>query len=139
MAKKRNIIVSLFKHTAEGSQIKARVDFSLKLFEGDVSQEHTMNLDLLLPKGKLEALAANTVVIDVQKRLRELGDHAKVRAWTSSPVTYDRAYPGRGAITVKREMTPEEIREKAKNDPVYRAKLMAELMGLQDEIDGNGK
>ena len=137
MAKKRNIIISLFKHTAEGSQIKARVDFSLKLFEGDVSQEHTMNLDLLLPKGKLEALAANTVVIDVQKRLRELGDHVKVRAWTAAPVTYDRAYPGRGGVTVKRDMTPEEIALKAKNDPKYRAELMAQLMAMQDEIDGN--
>jgi len=98
-----------------------------------------MNLDLLLPKGKLEALAANTVVIDVQKILRGLGDHSKVRAWTATPVTYDRAYPGRGVIVQKREMTPEEIAAKAKADPAYRARLMAELAAMQDEVDGNGK
>jgi type IV pilus biogenesis protein CpaD/CtpE len=134
MAKKRNIMITLFKHAPEGSQIKARIEFTLKLFDGDVPQDHTMNLDLLLPKGKLEALAANTVVIDVQKRLRELGDHAKVRAWTASPVTYDRVYPGRGATVIKRELTDAEkdalvmeAMKKAKSDPTYRARLMAEL------------
>ena len=139
MAKKREISISKFNVTDAGCELKAKATFSLKMFEGDVAQEHVANFDLSMTKERLVALAMNTVVIDLQKHCRTLETHAKVRALTANVLGMKDIYPGRGAITVKRDMSPEEIVAKAKSDPKYRAELMAHLAVMQDEIDENNK
>lgn len=139
MAKKREITISKFNVTDAGCELKAKATFSLKMFEGDVAQEHVANFDLSMTKERLVSLAMNTVVIDLQKHCRTLEKHSKVRELTANVLGMKDVYPGRGAVTVRREMSPAEIVEKAKNDPAYRAVLMAQLAAMQDEIDENGK
>ena len=138
MAKKREITISKFNVTDVGCELKAKATFSLKMFEGDVAQEHVANFDLSMTKERLVALAMNTVVIDLQKHCRTLETHAKVRALTANVLGMKDIYPGRGKIVVKRELTEAEKEalvlkalEKAKTDPAYKAMLLKEL----DEVE----
>lgn len=137
MAKKREITISKFNVTDAGCELKAKATFSLKMFEGDGAQEHVANFDLSMTKERLVALAMNTVVIDLQKHCRTLEQHSKVRELTRNVLGMKDVYPGRGTVVMKREMTPEEIIAKAKNDPIYRKALMDQMAAMQDELDKN--
>lgn len=137
MAKKREITISKFNVTDAGCELKAKATFSLKMFEGDGAQEHVANFDLSMTKERLVALAMNTVVIDLQKHCRTLEQHSKVRELTKNVLGMKDVYPGRGTVVMKREMTPEEIIAKAKNDPIYRKALMDQMAAMQDELDKN--
>ena len=133
MAKKRVVEISKFNVTEAGAEIKAKVTFGLKLFEGDDAQEHTANFDLSLSKAKLIDLAMSTVVIDFQKICRATGAHSKVRDLTKQSVGSSVIWPGKRTVSVTKDMSPEQIREKAKKDPEFRKALMAELMEMEDE------
>jgi hypothetical protein len=135
MAKKRIVEVGKFAVNEQGAEIKAKVTFSLKMFEGDVAQEHVANFDLSVSKAKMIDLAMSTIVIDLQKRCRELETHAKVRDFTKNTLHSADIWPGKRTVSVTKDMTPEQIRAKAFADPKFRAELMAELMEMQDTID----
>ena len=133
MAKKRIVEVGKFAVNDMGCELKAKVTFSLKMFEGDTPQEHVANIDLSIDKAKLIDLAMSTIVIDLQKRCRELENHGKVRDLTKNTLHKADIWPGKRTVSVARDMTPEQIRAKAKSDPVFRKALMAELAEMEDE------
>jgi hypothetical protein len=126
MAKKREINVASFNMTDAGVELKAKVTFSLKLFEGDVAQEHVANMDLSMSKDAAIKAIMSSEVIDFQKVCRATGDHAKVRALTAKTIGYKDIHP-EGRTVVKREMSEADIIAKAKNDPVFRAAILAGL------------
>ena len=132
MAKKRVVEISKFNVTEQGAEIKAKVTFGLKLFEGDDAQEHVANFDLSLSKAKLIDLAMSTVVIDFQKICRATGAHSKVRDLTRQSIGSSVIWPGRRTVSVTRDMTPEQITAKCKVDKDFRKALMKELEEMED-------
>ena len=134
MAKKRDIQLGKFNITEAGCELVARITFSLKLFEGDIAVEHVAGIDLSMGKDKLLTLALSTIVIDLQKILRGFDSHAKVREFLGKTLMLSDIYPGKtGRVSVARDMSPDEIRAKCKNDPDFRKALMAELAEMEDE------
>jgi hypothetical protein len=135
MAKKRDITISNMRVTDSGCELVAKIGLSLKLYEGDVATDHVMNINMSMTLTQLIMLALKSIVIDAQKIMRSLGTHAKVYTWTETPKTYADIYAAERKVSVKADMTPEQIRVKAFADPKFRAELMAELMEMQDTLD----
>ena len=133
MAKKREVTIGKFNITEQGCELQARVGFSLKMFDGDQPIEHVMGIDMSMTKDQLIHLAISTIVIDAQKIMRGLESHAKVREFTGKILGYKDIYPGVRRVSVTKDMSPADIRAKAKSDPAFRKSLMDELMALEDE------
>jgi hypothetical protein len=135
MAKKRDITISNLNVTKEGCELSAKIGLSLKLFEGDTAMDHVLNINMSMTLTQLVMLALKSIVIDAQKIMRTLGSHAKVYTWTDTVKTYADIYAAERKVSIKADMTPEQIRTKAFADPKFRAELMAELMEMQDTLD----
>jgi hypothetical protein len=135
MAKKRDITISTMRVTDAGCELKAKVGFALKLFEGDTAIDHVMNIDFSMTLVQLIMLALKSIVVDAQKIMRGLGSHSKVFTMTEKTLSYADIYTSEKRVSVKADMTPEQIRAKAVSDPKFRAELMAELMEMQDTLD----
>jgi hypothetical protein len=134
MAKKREVTIGKFNINEVGCELQARIGFSLKMFDGDTPVEHVAGIDFSMTKDQIVGLAIKSITIDLQKILRGLETHAKAREFTGKVLTYADVYPGvRRTVSISRDMSPADIRAKAKSDPDFRAKLMAELMELEDE------
>jgi hypothetical protein len=139
MAKKREVTISSMKVTEQGCELKAKVGFALKMFEGDAPIDHVMNIDFSMTLVQLVMLALKSIVIDAQKIMRTLGSHAKVFTFTENTLGYGDVYPATRAtrVSVARDMTPGEIKTRCKTDGAFRKALMAELMEMEDEETAN--
>lgn len=136
MAKKQDVTVTRFNMVGDGVELAARIVFGLSLFKGDESIEHVANIDFSMTKAQLVSLVIKSIVIAIQKIGRDVCEsHAKMRIFTGNTLSYLDVFPGtrRAAVSVARDMTPSEIRERAKNDAKFRADLMAELMAMEDD------
>lgn len=134
MAKKREVTLGKFSVNEQGCELQARIGFSLKMFEDDASVEHVAGIDFSMTKSQLIDLAVKSITIDLQKILRGLGTHAKAREFCGQVLGYKDVYPGvRRVVSVTKDMSPAEVKARCKNDPAYRAALMAELEAMEDE------
>ena len=139
---KREITIKRFNANAQGCEILAEVKFTIK-HDGEVyppksaGHEYKCTYDLTMTNTEGGHKLMNTVIItDQNMNLRALS-HSECKALIEGKTRMMKdVYKGRGQVRVVKEMTPTEIAEKAKNDPVYRKQLMDSLMAMQDEIDG---
>jgi len=115
MAKKRTINVRNFKFTAEGLQLLADVEFTVKhdgetYLKGEEGHPYKCTLDLLMKQPEAVHHIVNTAVINLQnKRIRPMARSDAKAQFDGKVITMKDLYPGRGMVVMKREMTDEEL------------------------------
>jgi len=119
---------------------KIRLRFGLGFttkHDGDVvGTDHRATFDLTMLFIRLLELAKNSIAIAVQNKILRPMTSDKAKAWLKAhdPIGYDDAFPGKSTV-VRKVMSDEEIKAKAKADPEYRAQLLEELMAMEDQDD----
>ena len=115
------------------SRLRAKIGFTVK-HDGDaVSTPYEITLDMKMAISMLLQKALKTIVIDIQNKILRPKTHEKAKIWIreNDPISFEMAYPGRG--TVVREMSMDEIMNKAKDDPEIRAEMIRRLTAMDDK------
>jgi hypothetical protein len=89
------------KFSSEGVELKGRVPFGLRLWEGDASQEHVMSIDMSFSVAEAVNLMVKMLKVDAAKPFRALGSHTKVREMTSKTLTKGDIYKSEGKLVSK--------------------------------------
>ena len=113
------------------SRLRFHLEFSVK-HDGDaVSTDHHATFDLQMPRIRLLEFVKNSVAILLQNKILRPMTNVKAKEWlkTHDPIKIEDLSPGRKTTVIK--MTDAEVKEKAQNDPEYRAKMIADLMAMK--------
>lgn len=112
----------------------ANVDFSVT-HDGDVgpdgkgiSTDHTARFEMEMKHTTLLKLALKQIIVHLQNKILRKMTADMARKWLRehNPIKFDDVYSGRRTV-VKKEMTPDEVRERCKNDPVFREEFLKSI------------
>jgi hypothetical protein len=82
-----------------------------------------------MPRQKFEEIARGQMTVDLQNRHIRKADVATARGYTSKTISWKEIYTRSTRVVT---MTDADVKELAKNDPEYRAKLIAELESMDE-------
>ena len=119
-------------------RLRFHLEFTTK-HDGDaVSTDHSAMFDVSMPWVRLLELAKNSIAIVVQNKILRPKSNDVATKWLRDhdPIKYEDAFPGK---MVAKVLTPEENAElalgAAKSDKELRAKMIKDLMAMDDDND----
>jgi len=113
----------------ENVRYKFDAIFNITHDKNDDPREYTARYDLEMSMDKILELARKTIIILDQKKGRDL-DPSEAEKLFENVRTYNDVFPGRK--TVVKTLSLAEMKEKAKNDPIYKEELIKMMQDLME-------